>query len=175
MHIVITSKNPVKRNATHEAFQKIFPDQELTIEEISTESGVSDQPMNETETLTGAKNRVQNAIKLRPSADYYVGIEGGIELKNGDMEAFAWVFIQDKFGQTGKGRTGTFFLPKKIIELIHQGKELGEADDIVFNQTNSKQKGGTIGTLTGGKIDRTEYYIHAVIFALIPFINSDLY
>jgi inosine/xanthosine triphosphatase len=31
-------------------------------------------------------------------------------------------------------------LPPKIVELLQQGMELGDADDIVFGQTNSKQK-----------------------------------
>lgn len=53
--------------------------------------------------------------------------------------------------------------------------ELGEADDLVFKQTNSKQGRGTVGTLTRDVIQRTEYYKPAVIFALIPFINPELY
>lgn len=131
--------------------------------------------MTEQETLTGAKNRVKNAIAQIPNADYYVGIEGGLETKDKEMEAFAWIYIQSKDGTAGKGRTGTFFLPQNIVELINEGKELGEADDIVFNQTNSKQKGGTIGTLTHGVLDRAECYKQTVIFALIPFVNPTLY
>jgi non-canonical (house-cleaning) NTP pyrophosphatase len=43
--------------------------------------------------------------------------------------------------------------------------------------TNSKQKGGTVGKLTNGLVDRTEYYRHAMLMALIPFmpINQSLY
>jgi non-canonical (house-cleaning) NTP pyrophosphatase len=59
--------------------------------------------------------------------------------------------------------------------LIQQGKELGEADDIVFNQSNSKQANGSIGILTGDVIDRTALYAHAVILALVPFKNPELY
>jgi non-canonical (house-cleaning) NTP pyrophosphatase len=52
---------------------------------------------------------------------------------------------------------------------------LGEADDRVFSRKNSKQSNGAIGILTNDAIDRTELYIPAVIFALIPFKNPDLY
>jgi non-canonical (house-cleaning) NTP pyrophosphatase len=45
----------------------------------------------------------------------------------------------------------------------------------VFGQNNTKQKMGTVGVLTENVIDRTEYYKQAVIFALIPFINPELY
>ena len=75
----------------------------------------------------------------------------------------------------GKGRSGTFFLPPKIAELIRQGKELGEADDIVFGRTNSKQENGAVGILTDGVVDRTKYYTEAVVLALIPFKNERLY
>ena len=90
------------------------------------------------------------------------------------MEVFAWIVIKSNKCY-GKSRTGTFFLPKQIVDLIDEGKELGEADDIVFQQSNSKQKSGAVGILTNNVIDRTKYYTEAVIFALIPFKNTDLY
>ncbi|MBZ9731756.1 DUF84 family protein, partial [Salegentibacter sp. JZCK2] len=82
------------------------------------------------------------------NADYWVGIEGGIE-KTGEkeMQAFAWIVVKSR-QYIGKGKTGTFFLPDEIISLINEGKELGEADDIVFGQNNSKQKNGAVGILT---------------------------
>jgi inosine/xanthosine triphosphatase len=175
MKVVITSKNPVKKKATLIGFTALFPSSTIEIIEISVPSGVSEQPKSEKETLQGAQQRVENARNSFPDADYWVGIEGGIEEKKGEMEAFAWVFILDKKGKTGKGRTGTFFLPQAITDLINQGIELGIADDRVFGKTNSKQKEGTVGTLTHNSIDRTEYYRHAVTFALIPFLNPSLY
>lgn len=173
--IVIASKNPIKINATLSGFQKMFPNEEFEIEEISAPSGVSDQPKNDSETFSGAWNRADNACKEKPNADFCVGIEGGIEEKNSDMEAFAWVVIRAKGGGFGKGRTGTFFLPPQIAELIKQGKELGEADDIVFGRANSKQENGAVGILTDNVVDRTKYYTEAVVLALIPFKNKKLY
>jgi inosine/xanthosine triphosphatase len=118
---------------------------------------------------------VGNAKKARPNADFWVGIEGGVEENKKDMESFAWVVIQSKDGAVGKGRTGTFALPPKVAKLIRQGKELGEADDIVFGQKDSKQKMGAVGLLTGNVIDRTAYYTHAVILALIRFKNRKFF
>ncbi len=175
MRVVITSTNPVKRNAAKKAFALIFPETLFDFQEISVPSGVREQPISEEETLQGAKNRVANAIKQIPGAEFYIGMEGGVELKKEVMESFAWIFIQRKDGKTGTGRTGTFFLPKKLSDLILKGTELGQADDIVFGQNNTKQKMGTVGVLTKNVIDRTEYYKQAVIFALIPFINPELY
>lgn len=66
-------------------------------------------------------------------------------------------------------------MKKVIIELIKEGKELGEADDIVFQRNNSKQENGAVGILTGDVVDRTKCYTEAVILALIPFKNVNLY
>ena len=173
--IIIASKNPVKIDATLSGFQKMFPNEQFEIEGVSVPSGVSDQPKNDSKTFSGAWNRADNACKEKLDADFCVGIEGGIEEKNSDMEAFAWVVIKAKEGGFGKGRTGTFFLPPKITQLIKQGKELGEADDIVFGRTNSKQENGAVGILTDNVVDRTKYYTEAVVLALIPFKNKKFY
>lgn len=175
MKIVVASTNPVKLSATKEGFTICFPDEQMTFDSISVSSEVSSQPMTEEETQAGARNRVKNARKNMPDAEYWVGIEGGVEERNGEMETFAWVHIERSDGKVGKGKTGTFFLPDKIKQLISDGKELGIADDIVFEQTNSKQKQGAVGALTKDRISRIEYYKPAVIFALIPFLNPTLY
>lgn len=174
--IIIASKNPVKIKATLNGFKKMFPDEMFEIESISGASEVSEQPKRDLEIFQGALNRAENAYKTMPEADFWVGIEGGVDERYSDeMEVFAWIVIQSKDGKLGKGRTGTFFLPKKVVELIKQGKELGEADDIVFGQINSKQKNGAVGILTDNVIDRTKYYTDAVVLALIPFKNRESY
>jgi inosine/xanthosine triphosphatase len=172
--VIVASKNPVKIQAVKSGFEQMFPRQNFNFIEVSVPSIVAEQPFSNEETFRGAKNRADNASKEIKDADYYVGIEGGIEQVENEMEAFAWVFIKSS-DKIGKARTGTFFLPKQIVELINEGKELGEADDIVFKRNNSKQKSGAVGILTGDIIDRTKYYIEAVILALIPFKNVDLY
>ncbi len=173
--IIVASKNPVKINAVKTAFRKMFPKKSFRVEGLAVPSGVKDQPMSDAETFNGAVSRVAAAFKISPKADYWVGIEGGVEEKKGEMEAFAWVIVKSRKGQTGKGRTGTFFLPPKVCQLIRQGKELGEADDIVFGLKNSKQKNGAVGILTGDILTRTSYYTPAVVLALIPFRNQSLY
>jgi len=173
--IIIASKNPVKISAVEQAFKKMFKGESFEITGVSVSSDVSDQPMTDEETYTGAMNRVNNAYFVENNAEYWVGIEGGLEEKNSELEAFAWVVIRSKDDKYGKGRTSTFFLPKKVSELVKQGKELGDASDAVFKEDNSKQKQGTIGLLTDGNIDRTKYYIEPTVIALIPFKNPGLY
>lgn len=152
----------------------MFPKENFEVLGISVNSGVSDQPNSNKETLDGALGRAINAMKNFPGGNYYVGIEGGVEARGNEMESFAWVVVKSG-NLVGKGKTGTFFLPDKVIYWVKQGKELGEADDIVFKKSNSKQKNGAIGILTGNVIDRKEFYKSAVITALIPFKNKKLY
>ena len=173
--IIVASTNPVKINASLTGFKQMFPDEIFGIEGVSVPSGVSDQPMSSDETYQGAVHRVNNARKEIPDADFWVGIEGGVEEVDADTEVFAWVVVQSKNEVVSKSRTASFVLPKKVTELIHSGKELGDANDIVFHKTNSKQENGAVGILTGDAIDRTKYYSHAVILALIPFKNEELY
>jgi len=172
--VIVASTNPVKIDAAQMGFAQMFPDESFDVQEVSAPSEVSAQPMSSDETLMGATNRARNVSKLVTEADYWIGIEGGIEDVNEELEVFAWVVVKAKNGKIGKGKTGSFFLPQKITELVRQGMELGEADDIVFGRTNSKQANGAIGILTDDALTRTTYYVPAVIMALIPFKNEKL-
>jgi inosine/xanthosine triphosphatase len=172
--IILASTNPVKRDAVLTGFLRMFPNDEFYIQGIAVPSGVSDQPLDSGETLQGALNRSARAAAARPEADYWVGIEGGVENLAGKLAAFAWVVVRSNQG-LGKSRTGTFFLPPAVTELIRAGKELGEAGDLVFGRINSKTENGAVGLLTRDVIVRAELYAHAVVLALIPFKNGDLY
>jgi inosine/xanthosine triphosphatase len=174
--IVVASKNPVKIQAALKGFRCLFPAIDFLAEGIDVTSGVQDQPMCDEETMLGAQNRAQAARQIQPSANYWIGIEGGVAEQDNGLTAFAWVVVmQAGSSLVGKGRTGTFYLPPMVADLVRQGKELGEADDIVFNRQNSKQEEGAVGLLTRNVIDRLHLYQHAVILALIPFNRPDLY
>lgn len=172
--IVVASTNPVKAQAALNGFQRMFPAEIFDVAPVAAPSGVSNQPMDSAETLRGALNRANAAQALRPQADFWVGIEGGVEEAGGELAAFAWVAVLSPTA-CGKARTGTFFLPPAVTKLVRQGIELGEADDIIFGAINSKQQNGAIGLLTGDVIDRTALYEHAVVLALVAFKNGALY
>lgn len=173
IRIIVASKNPVKMDAVREGLS-VFLNVAFEVLGVSVESGVSDQPMSDAETLTGALNRVYEAMKQYPSHDYYVGLEGGVEQTASGLMAFAWMVISN--GQkVGKARTASFFLPPEVAELVHGGMELGDADDIVFAKSNSKQQNGAVGLLTNDAITRKSLYLPAVQMAFIPFLNPELY
>ncbi|AKQ47508.1 inositol monophosphatase [Rufibacter radiotolerans] len=172
--IVVASTNPVKVRAALAGLQRMFPGQEFLAEGISVPSGVADQPMSDQETLQGALNRVQRAREKQPEADFWVGLEGGVDRVGSDLTTFAWVVVQAG-EKIGKARSGTFFLPPPVAQLVAEGMELGHANDQIFSQVNSKQKGGAVGILTQGMLDRQELYVQAVLLALVPFKSPELY
>ncbi|WP_281614682.1 inosine/xanthosine triphosphatase [Flammeovirga sp. SubArs3] len=174
--IIVASKNPVKINASLEGMQKILPNEQFEVIGVDVPSGVSDQPMTSKETWQGALNRAMNAKSEIPEAEYWVGMEGGIDKdEDGKMYAFAWMCVIDQKDAIGKGQTGVFYLPSKVQQLVEEGIELGYANDQVFNENGSKRKGGAVGSLTFGALGRTEYYVQALVLAMIPLVNPNLY
>lgn len=172
--IIVGSKNPVKIECTESAFTEAF-NQGFLVDGVNISSNVPDQPVGDEETFMGAHNRVLNARSTFPEADYWVGIEGGVDEDQRGMFAFAWIYIEDKHGRSGQAKTGTFYLPESVAKLVKGGMELGKADDLVFSTENSKQEGGSVGLLTKGVVDRKSYYNQAIILALIPFLNKILF
>ena len=172
--IHVASTNPVKVNAAADGFKAIFPSEEFIVNGFKLFHGVNSQPMSDAETRQGAETRVRLCRDTYPDADFWVGIEGGVERDDEELLAFAWVVILGG-ERMGSARTCAFHLPPEVTRLVLEGCELGEADDLVFNRQNSKQESGAAGILTNDVIDRKKYYEQAVILALIPFINPGLY
>lgn len=172
--LAVASANPVKIAAACGGFQRMFPDIVVKAVPVVVSSGVADQPLSDEETLAGATNRVNHAFDAHPEADFWMGIEGGVQAHGDGLAAFAWVVVRSATG-LGKARSGTFFLPPAVAELVAQGMELGAADDVVFRQSNTKQAAGAIGLLTNNVVDRRGLYEQAVILALVRFKNVALY
>lgn len=172
--VIVGSRNPVKISCTEAGFHHAF-DGAYLVEGLNVGSNIEAQPIGDLRTYQGALNRAQNSKVVFPEADFWVGIEGGVDDFDGEMMAFAWVVILDREGKVGKAKTSVFFLPTTLAKLVRSGMELGEADDRFFNRENSKEQDGAVGILTNGSIDRKHYYQQAVQLALIPFLKPDLY
>ncbi len=174
--VVIGSKSPVKEEAVRRGFQTLFPEINFVFECVKADSGISDQPMSNDEIRSGALGRIKHARTLSPDADFYVGLEGGVEEMYGDLYNYGWVIIESKHNKTGAGRTFSFALPQSIRHLIiHEGLEQSHATDKILAKSGTKTGTGTIGPLTNDSITYIDWYIPAVIGALVPFLNKDLY
>ena len=172
MQVVVASWNPVKVGAAREAFESLFPESEIEVSSVDADSGVSDQPESDDETRQGARNRANRASEAQPDADFWVGLEGGVEVYDDQLLAFAWMAVKGRDGHVSESRTATLPLPPAVRELVKQGMELGEANDRVFATVNSKQGGGAYGLLTEGRYTRESIYTQALIIALTPYVNS---
>lgn len=168
MHVVVASRNPAKRRAVQRAFADVLPGSALRVESLSVPSGVKDQPDADEETRRGAHQRVRAAQAARPGADFWVGLEGGLERIGGVWLASAWMVVRAADGRVGEARTPTLPLPPDVQALLEGGMELGEANDRVFATTDSKQGGGAFGLLTGGRLTRSGVYAQTLALALLP-------
>ena len=172
MKVVVASKNPVKIAATRRAFEACFPPETVEVQPVSADSGVDDQPFSDEDTRHGAINRAHNAREIVPDADFWVGLEGGVDTYNRQLMAFAWMAVLDLEGRTGTARSMTLPLPPAVNRLVESGMELGEANDRVFSTENSKHAGGAFGLLTDGRITREDVYAETLSMALIPFYQE---
>ncbi|MBD3287834.1 inosine/xanthosine triphosphatase [candidate division KSB1 bacterium] len=173
MKIFVGSLNPVKINATAEAFGEYFDN--VNVSGIETPSKVPPQPIND-QTFEGAYNRAIGLKKLvqdqKLQSDFYVGIEGGITEIMNRWFAFGAMCIMDNSDKTGFGTTIHFELPPVFVNQLLNGTELGVVIDRYSGSKDTKQKGGAIEFLTGGIFDRKVIYKQGLIAALIPFRNE---
>jgi inosine/xanthosine triphosphatase len=160
----------VKVRALGDGVSPFFPN--ARIEPVETPSGVSAQPVGDSETQRGALNRARVALSL-VEADFGVGLEGGVAEIDGVMYAMAWCAVVARDGRVGLASTGRCPLPEAVAALVRQGMELGPADDVVFGSQDSRLREGAVGLLTRGHIDRARFYAPAVTMALAPFLNPE--
>lgn len=166
-YVVAATTNPAKIEAITLAFADVFGADQCRIEGVDVDSGVPRQPLGSLETRTGARNRVMMARQVRPEADFWVGVEAGIE----EHMTFAWMVIENPH-QRGESRSASLILPESILQGIREGRELGDEMARLTGIQNIKHQGGAIGVFTNGKLSRASVYHQALLLALVPFHNS---
>lgn len=170
MQIIVASANPAKVKAVEDALSQVFNDKQIKVTGYKTDSGVANQPMSSAETLQGALNRLQAVAAAAPGADYYVAMEAGVD----NDSSFAWIAISHK-NRISKTRSASFPLPPAALMALQQGAELGDVIDRMFAQHSIKQRGGAIAMLTNCRLTRSGVYQQAIILAMIPFIQPQLF
>ncbi len=174
MKVAVGSTNPVKIEATRQAFAKVWPKKTWEVIGLEIPSGISPQPKSDLESIKGATNRAKGALK-QAKADYGVGIEGGISKINVMWFDTAWIVILNNKGKQGIGSTINMPTPPSFIKKVQQGMEIGHIDDEVFKRVNSKHQEGHFGLMTKNALTRESAYIDGVISALVCFIHPNLF
>ena len=180
LSVAVGSKNASKIRATKDALTKVFPNHEIKVTGISVESGIAAQPLSDSETMNGAINRATNLKLLNEPFDYYIGIEGGINLLNGMYFECGFVAVLNNDNVLGVGTSGRFELSSKIIKLLNidDGKaemELGYVMNLLSGLDNVRENAGAMGLLTNGLLDRDVAYQTGIIFAFSKFVSSKIY
>lgn len=173
MNVLVGSTNPVKVAATQKAFGQYFDT--VAAEGVAVDSGVADQPIGAAEAFRGARNRAEAVRDQRGDAAYFVGIEGGLLMRDGRGFAFGAMHIMDAEGHSGQGASPQFELPPQVTRALHAGDELGDVIDRITGQTNTKKRFGAAGFFTQGTVSRKMLYVQGLTMALAPFLRTELY
>ena len=175
VRIAVGSTNPVKVAATTAVLHRVYGDEvEVDVDPVAVESGVSHQPWGNEETLHGALTRAQNAQR-RSGATLGVGFEGGLLEVQGRVFTCAWCAVVRDDGVVGIAGGENVLLPPSVAADVRTGAELGPAMDALTGLHNTKQGGGAIGALTGGRLDRQAAYEHLLTMALARLLTPSYY
>ena len=169
MNVAVGSGNPVKRDAVAAA----LPDAEVAA--VPVESGVSEQPWGDDETVEGATNRAKRALTADADAgaeyDLAVGLEGGVCERHGDLFLVMWAAATD--GERVEiGGGPRIRLPDGVAARLRDGDELGPVMDDLLDTSGVAENEGAAGVLTGHITDRTEALRTAAAGALGPFVTD---
>jgi len=185
--IAVGSTRRPKLNAVREAAalfkEMLAPKMDLEIQGYEVESGVGHTPASREELMCGARQRAEALVKrLRStgeSADYFVGLEGGLDVavENGRRCVLleSWAYVTD--GWRGHfGCSGSIELPEALAEdVLSNGTELSEAIDRFAGAVGIRDAQGAWGVLSGDLISRQEAFRVAVVAAFAPFYNEKIY
>lgn len=161
--VAVGSTNPAKTEAVRRAFDELAPGA-LVLVPVAADGG-SDQPWGEATTRDGAVARARRALE-RASADWAIGLEGGLVADDADLLVTSWIAAVRADGALGLARTAGFHLPAAIAERVRAGEALAAAWRTVHGIEHIGRGGGTVGRLTRGRVDRARLYAEAVVLAV---------
>ncbi len=165
----VGSMNPVKVEAVRHVFSRYFP--ELEVEGSVTRTSVPDEPWEE-DVKRGAKER---AWQVMQNADIGVGIEAGLFRREDGIYDVQYCAILDKMGLYTFGTGPGFRYPAMMEADLMKGSTVGDVFAEKIMGENPGQSGGAIGYLTNGVMNRQELTESAVLAAMVPRINKELY
>jgi len=172
--VAVGSGNVVKVRAVEKAWMLKAS---ATVRGFEVESGVSRQPVGVSEMLLGALNRAREALRVS-GYDYGVGIEAGL-LPFPSSSGYVDVQVAVIVGPGSRASLGLspgFELPPPWVhEILIQGRELEEVAVNTLGVDRIGEKIGVIGRLTMGAVTRTDLTYQAVVMALLPWINPEIY
>ncbi|KAH6565430.1 hypothetical protein BASA50_010930 [Batrachochytrium salamandrivorans] len=172
LRVVVGTTNAAKLRASQMACSQIFASHTVVVEGISVESGVSDQPLSDIETIQGAKTRAKAALEARPDAHYALGIEGGAQQIGDRWFEAGWIAVLDHNGQIGLGSSGRYELSEVVMKKLLAGQELADVIDELSGLHDVRSHSGAMGLVTNELVPRDAAYVPGIIFAFGPFVSD---
>jgi len=173
--LAVGTQNKAKLQAVETAFHKVYA--QVQASGLEVESGISDQPMNDEESIKGAINRAQSALAQLSTAQYGIGLEGNVVTISDRMFLHGWVAIINQVGEIGLGHSSGIELPLSIRQALESGAELGPVLQEMLDDTENEIRHtiGTNGILTDGLYTRVDEFVDATTVALAKFLKPELY
>lgn len=161
--VAVGSTNPVKVRAVVEAIGGRLKG--VQVKGVEVASGVSEQPMTDVETKTGALNRARLALEA-VGAEIGVGLEGGVFRLKGDVWNTVWCCAISSEGRVELVNGERFILPRVLAEPLLAGEEMGPVMDRLTARKNIRHQEGMLGVVTTGWVTRVSAYTHLTGLAL---------
>jgi inosine/xanthosine triphosphatase len=182
----VGSRNEPKIAAVRSAMAAYAPSVEVC--GVSVDSGVPEQPVGFEEIVQGARNRAA-AARQSGDCDLAVGIEDGLVALPAGVATAGNPYLNIGCAAVSDGQrvslgfSSAFAYPLGVTEpAVSDRSPIGELFDVLWRerrgesqQLPSARTSGNVGKLTAGVLPRSEYARHAVLCALVTFVNPDLY
>lgn len=159
MKIAVGSKNAAKIAAVKEGIQFIRLSAEVL--SVDVESGVSNQPFSDEETIRGAIQRAERSL-LAENADVGIGLEGGVTETPHGLLLCNWGALAEKGKEPIVAGGARILLPKEIAERLRAGEELGPVMDEFCRRKQIREKEGAVGIFTNGLVTRKDMFFHVM-------------
>ncbi|NHV45399.1 MAG: inosine/xanthosine triphosphatase [Candidatus Verstraetearchaeota archaeon] len=176
MIIAVGTSNPIKVKAVENVFSKLF---KVIVIMKPVSINIPSQPIGLDNVIRGAIERAKKALELEEKADLGIGIEAGIipipYTITGYMDQ-QFAAIADRSGRVTIGGGPAFEYPPIVIRrVINERLEVNTIMEEITKKPKIGQKEGAIGFLSKGITNRTQITEMAVLMALIPRLNEDLF
>jgi inosine/xanthosine triphosphatase len=172
------------RDALAEFGPRLDPLAEFEIIGAESPSGVRDTPLSRAEMMQGARNRAEFLHRIanerNESWNYFVGVEGGLEIVNDKSARLVflenWAYVLDRNGHGSFGQSGAVPVPEPLAaRVVDEGVDLAQAVDAFAGMHGIRDAQGAWGVLTRDLVTRRDAFRLAVINAFAPFYNAQTY
>ncbi len=180
LKVRVGSLNRAKLEAVRRGLAPFFD--QVEVEALAAQSGVSEQPLGFDEILLGARARARQSVAAG-NCDLGVGIEDGLICLDGPPERQMNVGCCVLFDgeQESVGLTAGFEYPRACVEAATGPARtpVGTSFDAIFKPPAGWRDpgpgAGNIGRLSGGVLTRADYAAQAVTCAFVRWLHPELY